>query len=652
MDKHNYFGLELLEPMANSTITNRNNLVDAQLQQSVVLVNPDVPRISSGFENQIGDNSNALLKADREYEVIKIIRRNVNYKLVVLKEKNKKYYHVVRIENSVNITETYGYLLEDNLKEGDVLKKNDTIYAPANTFDEYGNFGYGVNLRTMFSSNENKTYEDGVVISQSAADKMKTYSVTNVDVSLNENDILMNLYGDRKNYKSFPNIGEKVNGQILCARKRINYLTALFTLSTTSLTGDDNIDMVNDTVFYEQGEDVTVENIEIFSNRDLEHVSEFEYNKQIVDVLKEQNLYQSQIELALGEIIGDPANETSSDLQYEYYNNKCNLKWASDREFENMIIRFTLKKVRKLDIGNKVSNRYGSKGVISEIKSEHEGVEVSTIRPDDEMPMTPDGKRVEILLSPFSIVNRTNVAALKEHELNFTSDKVVEVMKKKNSEEAKAFFLKYLKIVNTKQHDLTEKYLGGLSESELDEFLQELYVTGIYLQIAPAYHNITLDTLIKLHTDLFENEGEYDKYEMTYSNGHKMEIPFVVADMYFIVLKHYAFGKFSARGSGGVNLLGVPNKAKTFKYKEALHSNTPIRIGEMENENLLLLKDVDKLTKFIKAYSSDTATRQDVIKQIINKGFVKELDVDNEKASNTVSIINEYFSMLGLELKE
>lgn len=640
MKKHNFSAIENMIPGFSGIIANRTNLADAQLQQSVVLVNPELPKLSSGFENQVGGHTKAMLRADRDYEVIEVIERNVNNKLVVLKESGANHYHVVKMVNDINITETYGYVVEDMISDKKNVKKGEMIYAPKNTFDEHDNFKYGVDLMMSFASIGNLTYEDAIVISQSAEDKLASYSISTVDVSVNENNILLNLYGTRDHYKAFPNIGEKLNNQIICGRRKISYLTSLLNLNTEKLTGEENIDTSEDTIFYEHGSEVEVVDIEVFSNKSIDHLSEVDYNDQIIKILKDQNRYYSRIRSVLGDIIENPLNTTSGDFDYEYYNAISvmdpNLKWMDEKEFENLIIRFKMRRVRKMDIGNKLTNRYGSKGV-----------KVVTL-PDEEMPITSSGVRLEAFTSPLSPINRTNTFSILELELNFASRKVVEFMQKNSSDVAISFYLKYLKIVNANQHDIAKKYIDSLDSVE--PFLEDLYANGIYLQILPFYHDVDIDALMNIHK-LFEDPSDYEK-ETLFINGHELETKYVVAPMHFITLKQYAFGKFSARGTGGINMNGVPHKTRNFKFKESLHSTTPIRVGEMENGNMMLLKDVPTLMKFIKTYSSDSKARKAAVSQIVEKGFVDSLDIDMEATSNSVHMVNEYFRILGLESVE
>lgn len=65
----------------------------------------------------------------------------------------------------------------------------------------------------------------------------------------------------------------------------------------------------------------------------------------------------------------------------------------------------TVKSTAAAKVGDKLSGRYGDKGVISEII------------PDDEMPVSADGRPTELLLNPLGIISRTNPAQMVEAAL-------------------------------------------------------------------------------------------------------------------------------------------------------------------------------------------------------------------------------------------
>lgn len=72
-----------------------------------------------------------------------------------------------------------------------------------------------------------------------------------------------------------------------------------------------------------------------------------------------------------------------------------------------------VKTLMPMQVGDKLSGRYGDKGIISHII------------PDDQMPTAPDGRAFEVLLNPLGIISRTNPAQIVEAALG----KVAELRK-------------------------------------------------------------------------------------------------------------------------------------------------------------------------------------------------------------------------------
>lgn len=64
---------------------------------------------------------------------------------------------------------------------------------------------------------------------------------------------------------------------------------------------------------------------------------------------------------------------------------------------------------RPLEVGDKLTNRHGAKGV------------VAVILPQDEMPRLPDGRRVEMILNPLGVIRRLNLSQLFETHLTLRS---------------------------------------------------------------------------------------------------------------------------------------------------------------------------------------------------------------------------------------
>lgn len=398
-----FLGKDLLT-IANKLNGSRNIMLHSQTEQFVVLQNSEFPKVFTGYENVVARYSNSIKKADRNLEIVdKVIKNENNYFLIVKDENN--HYDIIFRKEAEHLTESYCYGYQndviDKKKKKDKIKKGEVLYK-ATSFDDNGNYGYGRNANCCYMIC-NETIEDAIVVSQSFVDKMKNNYLTNIEVSLNTNDILINLYGDNENYKPFPDIGEYTDGKVLVARRRIFYENALYDLKTENLR---KINYLTDNVFYEKGRIV---DIDIFCNKKEEDLDDIFYH-QIKGYLAMQRDYYMQVKEKLRDILEDPKATYSDDIAFMYKKAKEYLevddedserKWENEGVFDNIIINFTVMSESALSIGSKLANRFGGKGVVSKIL------------PDEEMPVTESGIRAEIICNALGVVNRLMIGDLK-----------------------------------------------------------------------------------------------------------------------------------------------------------------------------------------------------------------------------------------------
>ena len=603
------------------------------LNQLVHLVTPEYPKVFTNFEDQVGEYSIAYKKAKEDFVILKkIVKNSYNYDLIV-QYKDSGIYDIIHYHAGVNTTESYGYKLDDCIPDkglGDTVKKNEFIYKSTN-YDSDGNFGYGVNLKAIYGCWYGKTYEDGVVLSESAAKKLKSFKVENTMFSINTNDILLNLYGDDKTYKSFPRVGDHVDGNILVAMRRKNKYSILYDFQTSNLS---KIDPTNDKVIYTCGG--TISDITIYSNvpMDVLEAREDEFNKELLDVLKNQRRYWQEMAEALEEII--PLREMSSreervekdnygytlyhpilkennpnkytdELAYywklAHENIHDKILWRHDAKvFDNMKIEFQIIKENPLVAGSKISGRYGNKGIVSEIV------------PDDQMPMTEDGTvRAEVLLNALGIINRNNLSQIQEQHINFMSDHVIKLMKeKKKTKEQIDLLLEYVSALTPEEGNQMKAFLKDASAEEQDEFIQEIFEYGIPIHQSPFFDNTSFEQFRQI---MIDHPEWCTKYKF---KGIEKEL--VAGDLYFIRLKHEPQNKSSMRSATNLNTKNLPAKSTLKRERESLYSSNPLRLGEMEVNNLLLAKDGKMVEKLLKTYSTNQQAREETIENLLLPG--------------------------------
>ena len=556
---HYFLAEELLVPKLNSADAQRIQMFSSHLSQTVHLVKPEYPKVFTNFENQFGEYSIGYKKADDDFKIIAKLQKNaLNYDLIIQYTRTKVY-DVIHFRKAEHITEEYGYGKIDCLQNkvvGDTVHKNEFVYKTPN-YDEEGNFGYGVNLKAAFLCWKGLTYEDAVVISKSAAEKMTSYKVEESIVSVNGNDVLLNLYdnGEYNQYHSFPHVGEHTLDNILVASRREEGQTLLFNFQYDRMKKI----QPNDDITYTNGG--IIADIDIYCNTPIEQLKKRnnEFVQEVVALLQQQNDYYRQCAEELDKIL-PPATEKDSisvmseeeksayyaerkeygfnwtrpkpkellDIEYteefgyfwkqvhEYLDNR--IQWRSKgKSFQNFKIKFTILKENKVTIGSKLTGRYGNKGVVSLI--EH----------DENMPKLPDGTHVDICLNALGVLNRMNPAQLIEQHINFMSDHVLKQMKATEDVGEKIdIYLSYLKYLDKEQYDFFDGELIMMNRAQKEEFIQEVEDRGIFIHQAPFFKNTPFDVFKKI-------KQEHPEWCTRYKCDG-IEKPLVVGDIYFIRL--------------------------------------------------------------------------------------------------------------------
>jgi DNA-directed RNA polymerase beta subunit len=638
---HNFLAEELLVPNVNKCDSNRVNMFCSHLPQSVVLINGEFPKVFTNFENQVGKYSSGYKKSDRKWKVIaKIIKNNMNYILVIKDEKG--YIDIIERKPCERITESYAYGIKNNYIDKKKVKdeiEKDSILHKSTAYDDDMNFNFGINLRAVYIPWENMTFEDAIVISESASKKLSSHSVDEIVININTNDVLCNIYKDARDergnfvyggYKTFPDIGEYVQNKILVSRRRINYDSAFYDMSAKNLS---KINYNTDTNFYSEG---MVVDIDVFCNADIEKLNDYNYNKQIVRYLKGNISYYEKIVRVLRPFIETKKRNYSDNAAYLYKRAKDiidpEVRWRNDKsDFDNLIVKFKILRVQNLQIGSKITNRYGGKGVIS------------MVLPDNEMPVTENGERPEILLNPLGIINRLNIAQLYEHELNFMGNRLIESMKNKSLEDKEEMLFNFIYTVNEEQYDKLVDYYNSLNKNERLDFFKSIDEKGIYIHQPPFFGNITLEKmalLYKEHKDIFK----------PYKFKNIMN-PLIMGDMYFMKLKHEPKGKFSARSSSYMSQKNLPAKSTKFKEHQQLYPKTPIKIGEMENANIMIGNNMEIVNDFRSMYSTNEDYRHASFVDQLTKNVFNLEKIEHPGTSSMIKdIIDVYLSVISLKL--
>lgn len=413
--RDDFLGKDLLT-IANKNSSSRNIMFHRHVEQFVNMTEPDFPRVFTSYENQVGRHSNFYKQVDNESTVIAKISKfesspELLYHLIVKDIDGN--YDIIDRKEAEFLSEVYGFKYNndniDNKSVGDKLVV-DEVLTKSPSFDEHMNYRYGKNAKTLFMIHQ-PTIEDAVVITQEFADTMKYHHVEEVEISLNGNDFMLNLYGDDDNYQVLPEPGQDTNGSILCAVRRI---IKEHRMTQMHISNSKDINFDSDTLIYVKG---TVVDFNVFTNIPLMDIPELKYNHQLRSAIINEKRYYGELYQALEPLMETP-DKCSDDVKFLFNKAKARLDdkkkfYEDDEPLNHIIIKLKVLSEQSVTVGSKITNRHGSKGVISKIV------------PASEMPVNQYGERPDIIQNALSIVNRLNPAALFEIELNFLADNVV-----------------------------------------------------------------------------------------------------------------------------------------------------------------------------------------------------------------------------------
>ena len=623
----------------------RSIMFTNQLKQLLNLENPDFPLVNTNYENLVGRNNTTLKRAKRDWVVDdKIYKFEGEHQMYImfLYDEKENYYHVIQKKCVENLTEKFGFKYNnenmDKMETGDEIKKGDVIYK-SSSYDIDNNYCYGKNATFMYLI-DSDTIEDAIKVSESFANSLLSTEVETVTVSLNDNDVLCNIYGDEDNYKAFPDIGEYVKDKTVCCKRRIFNDQLLYDFKKSNLR---KIDYSNDVLALCDGQ---ITDITVYCNKDLDEIPDNPLYSQIKSYYKNEIRYYTELYEKTKEIIESGA-KYSRDLDYIYKKSKEILdehyKWrkSDGSVFNNMVIQFEVVRSSKLGRGAKATGRYGNKGV------------VSTIVPDDEMPITEIGERVDVIFNVLGVPNRLNTFQLIEQSINFVTAHVVRKLNElETMKEREDLLFDIVGRFNAKQRKEMEKFYSKLKPTKKDLFFKQIQEFGIYIHIPPLWEDKPIfDTLTEIYRD-YPWIKPYKVYIKKFGRMIPMMNRMVVSKMYVMKLKQTASKNFSVRSTGSLSKKGLPEKTDNAKDNKTAYKDTPVKLGIDENLNLMICTPAEEIVKIHMFYRNSINGRKNLGKALMTEmDTLEDFEIDDSIKNRNVEILQAYFKAMGLKLE-
>lgn len=633
----------------NST---RTQMYTSHLNQFLNILYSEFPFVFTGAENTVGAHSTGYKKAKNDLKVIKkvakygdIIDTPYFYFLFVYNEKKKRY-EVIERKEAEDLIEDFAYKYNndviDDLLEGDTVPK-DTVLLKSSSYDKSMNYCFGINARVGYVLDP-FTSEDAAEISDEFSERMSCVKETDREIGINANEVLLNIYGNGKEYKAIPEVGEYCES-LIAATRPIYKDQVFFDMK------DDMLRIVKDgdRTFFSGGPNAKVIDYDIYCNCD--EIPDTPIMSQVKRYAESQNKYWKEIKKITTKIINSGKDYTQ-DIDYLHKRSKEFLdsvkKWqdSGDNTFGNIKIVAKTLRVSKLTVGGKFTGRFGNKSV------------VSRVIPKKEMPMTDTGEYLDVKLNLLAIINRTTAFVPHEIYITFILNRLREQLKTMDSiEDQETLMFSIIKEFNRTQEESMHSYYRKLSAKKKREYMDSCINDGIYIHQMPIWEDRPIFYILR---DLTKKYDWLKPYKMFQLKGGQMMptlTDMYIGTMYMIRLKQTGERGFSARNTGAINMKGLPERSYKNRTGTDFASDTPIRLGEFETITLNIGLSPEEISAFHALYRTSEKGRREIVENVFGKPFLKpskwntNVQVDNKYTSRVSEIFSVIFKSLGLAIE-
>jgi len=613
-------------PFLKNDDQTRLQMASSQMRQAIMLFNFDQPLVKSGNEGLYTDHTQFIKRAKKDGEVI---FADPDYVMIAYDDGEFDLINValrkVYVEN-LDMCDVY-------VEQGMRVKAGDII-AESN-FCKNGEINIGKNLLTAIMPKQGYNYEDGIIISNRLIKENIFTSVHCKDLSfiIPESKILLSL--DPNKYKPLP---KPYNYQEDKSQKKkydiIQHGNPYAILKEMPGNPLDFNSIFKEEIPLISKHNLFVTDVNIYVNKYNKEIKQYvkwvetTKDKQIEEERRIQDIIYARLpKVKALQFIRD------NNLDKFSYTGKYKIK---GEEIPGIFVEMTAMYLRNIEVGDKIGNRHGNKGVISRIL------------PHEEMPKMEDGRHVDICINPLGIISRMNVGQVFEcnlaMSLNDLKTRLLEMYSKdinpedveKRDKEAKKYLMDYIKIIdNTKDKWYTQQFKEQLKIIKMStDFINQLTI------IEPPFESSSYDQVLKA-MKYTNTPAEYKVFDHEV-NDYLLN-PVCVGYMYFFRMVHIAEHKIAFRSIAMYN-------RKTLQPPSGRKNHGGQRLGEMEVNCLIGHGALKNLTEFTTTKSDCIDLKNQYIKSIIDSNYLKD-DKNISKVPEAVNLLKNYLLVTGLDME-
>jgi len=568
-----------MSPFLECTEGARVIMAANQIRQSLPLKNPQPPPIQSGFESIFTDvlSSDFVKRAPSDGKIIDITRDTI-----VLQGKKKEVIDITPTHLHSGSGKNTLSVFKPLVSIGNTVKKG-TVIAEGACMNQ-GMISLGRPLLTAIMPYKGYNFEDGIVLNEKLLEQDKLTSLHGVveEVLISPKDRVLYIAGIGENAKKGSPLLRKSVGEI---EELIGY--------------DDDVSTdISSGQFIKKSPGGRIVDIEVFSN-----IGE-DFPK-LTDLIKRTNRKSGR------------------------KNEKFKIKGET---VNGILVRFRIEQELKINLGDKLCNRYGGKGI------------VTLIEKDEFMPRLPNGERLDIIVNPIGLINRMNISQLYEMYCGFISKELARriiVMTDKNK------ILKLIESVNsildTSVNNMVTKEIIGnlnrLNDKFFKLFLDQIKKNDFYPFIFPPFKGPKY-TQIKNALKILDLKPIYNLILPEYNTKTVNGVP--VGYMYMSKLEHLGSEKVYGRSTG-------PVTSKTAQPTSGKKREGGQRLGELDTYSFISYDAKHVLAEMLGPLSDDYLTKEELLSEIVQTG---QAGYKEAKISPARDLLNSYFISLMLDREQ
>ncbi len=559
-------GIQILSPVSAATPflskneSTRQVMTYNQALSAVPLSNPDAPLVRTGIEHIIPYLTTS--KTFMEKAPCDAIVKEVKDNDVLLQCKDN---NVIKITGGIRKGRSGQFISSLNVltpcvKEGQSVQKGQPILT--SSVIKHDAMSLGKNLVTTYLMWKGSTYEDGIVVSSDMNNLFKSKHQLDKELFIDIDSSINEIY-IKKEYKP---------GDVILSANS-NKLSQL--INQGIIDSSEVISFMNKFSLMSEYDSKLIE-CKIYTTKDA-------FDKFRTKLLP----YEKNI------IIQD--------------------RIVYKRESLNGILfKISLQVEIGVGMGDKFTNRHAAKGVVTLIESE------------ENMPKLPDGRHVQIIINPLSVINRTNTGQLYELYTGEIAYQLTKFIIDNKSDKPKVIkkLSEILSILDkSNYHQSLITFLTRANRNQWSDFIKYAEESGVPIFIPPFSEPNYKDIMNVMKIMNIPN-----RYKLKLPDGTIREAP--VGILYIYKLEHMAFFKTNARSTGAYDV--TTGQATAGKKRQGGQ-----RIGERDIWALSSYGATNLIKEFFTIGSDDISAKRDAYVSIMNNGSASLNDALEHHVSQT-----------------